>query len=164
MVAARRMPCHAPPWGHPPDARRRTPTAIHSTEGSRRDDAGLLLPRLRRHRRDPPFQWFFSAARRQDVGPRRARGTRVAAVVSRFVPRAVESAPDTATADAATPSAADQWSIECQWTEPRSGAVYTFRSDAVDDATARAYTVGAPIAVLIAPGDPDRYFVEVVER
>ncbi len=105
------------------------------------------------------FQWLFSAARRQDLGPRRARGTRVAAVVSRIVPRASDSVP----ASADTPTPAGQWYIECQWTEPRSGAIYTFRSDALDDTTARSYTVGAPIAVLIAPGNPNSYFVEVVE-
>jgi hypothetical protein len=105
------------------------------------------------------FQWLLSAARRQDLGPRRARGARVAAVVSRIIPRADDGAPVPDTA----PMTAEQWYIECQWTEPRSGAVYTFRSDALNDATARAYTVGAPIAVLIAPGSPDRYFVEVVE-
>src|SRR5579871_3776276 len=52
------------------------------------------------------FQWLFSSVRRVDVGPHRARGTRIAATVSSIVPRAVERPPDTTAADAAAPTAA----------------------------------------------------------
>ena len=77
-----------------------------------------------------------AALRRASPGsrPPARPGTRVAAVVSRIVPRG--TAPRTR--HSATPTPAAQWYIECQWTDPRSGSIYTFRSAEVDDATARA--------------------------
>lgn len=107
------------------------------------------------------LQSLLSAVRRQDTGANRSRGTRVAAVVSHVARRVDPSPPDENPAP--TPTAADEWYIECTWIDPRSGAAYTFRSDEVDAATAATYALGSPISVLIAPGKPDRYFVEVAE-
>jgi hypothetical protein len=114
------------------------------------------------------LRWLLAVARRQEVGGLRRSGTRVAATVSRVVHEQIQTNPGAmlpATPDApaipAAPVYADRWYVECRWEDTHSGRVYTFRSDALDAASAQAYPAGSPITVLIAPGDPDSYYVEI---
>jgi hypothetical protein len=115
--------------------------------------------------------WLLAAARRPEMDGLRRSGTRVGATVSSVVHERIQTEPGAmtlATTDApdmpaipAAPVYADRWYVECRWEDTRSGRVYTFRSDALDAESARAYPAGSPITVLIAPGDPDRYYVEI---
>ncbi|MBQ1782671.1 MAG: DUF3592 domain-containing protein [Gammaproteobacteria bacterium] len=51
------------------------------------------------------------------------------------------------------------WQIQCQWQEPRSGKIYRYASDNIDYDPA-SYLQGEAITVLIAPGNPKRYWVD----
>ena len=51
------------------------------------------------------------------------------------------------------------WQIQCQWQEPRSGKIYLYTSDNLDYDPAD-YLQGEAIAVLIAPDNPKRYWVD----
>jgi len=118
---------------------------------------------------------FQLLLRQQEVADLRRAGQRVVATVTRIAHERVQTNPGALAVPAtpatpavpatpampATPTYADRWYIECQWTDPRSKYTYTFRSDPLDQATAEAYDEGSPITVLIRPGDPDTYFVEV---
>jgi hypothetical protein len=52
------------------------------------------------------------------------------------------------------------WYVEAQWTDPRTGIPYEFRSEALHRRQAKLYTIGERISVLIDPADPNRYYVE----
>lgn len=119
--------------------------------------------------------------RRQEGANLRHTGIQITAIVTNVVHERVQIDPGTtalpatttpsapsvassASAGAAVPVYADRWHIECMWTEPRTGAVYTFRSDGIDETSAGAYIPGSHITVLMLPHDPERYFVEISEQ
>jgi hypothetical protein len=113
---------------------------------------------------------FQLLLRQQQVAELRRTGQRVIAGVTRVVHERVQTNPGATIPGPpdlpntpAPPTFADRWYIECQWTDPKTRYTYTFRSDAVDQPTAALYAPSAPITVLIQPGDPDTYFVEVAE-
>jgi hypothetical protein len=107
--------------------------------------------------------------RRQQEDELRHTGIRIVATVTTLVHDRLQTSPEATDApgtvflfaSGATPPHTDHWYIECAWTEPRTAATYTFRSDSVDEATARAYSPGSPITVLMLHDDPDIYYVEV---
>lgn len=111
---------------------------------------------------------FQLLLRQQQVAELRRSGQRVVAGVTRVIHERVQTnagatipGPPGMPPTPAPSTFADRWYIECRWTDPKTRYSYTFRSDAVDHSTAALYAPGAPITVLMQPGDPETYYVEV---
>jgi len=101
-----------------------------------------------------------------EIDELRRSGTRVAATVTNLLHERVQSSPATAPSPAThTPGGMathrDDWYIEAEWADPRTGATHRFTSDRLDEFDARRYAAGEPITVLVDPNDPARYYVEV---
>lgn len=104
--------------------------------------------------------------RAQQVDELRRSGTRVAATVTNVLHQHTQTnpgmPPNAATGMPATaPTYRDDWYVEAAWTDPRTGASYTFKSDRLTRADALRYAAGQPITVLVNPNDPTQYYVEI---
>ncbi len=104
--------------------------------------------------------------RARQVDELRRSGTRVAATVTNIQHRRVQTnagmPPNPATGGAIpAPTYRDDWFIEAEWTDPRTGVTHRFKSDRLSEFDARRYAAGEPITVLVDPNDPATYYVEI---
>ena len=110
--------------------------------------------------------WVRSWLRGQEIDELRRSGTRVAATVTNIVHERVQTSagmpPNPATGMAGVPAThRDDWYVEAEWTDPRTGMARRFRSERLDEVDARRYAAGEPITVLVDASDAGRYYVEI---
>jgi len=112
------------------------------------------------------WQVVRAIMRTQEIDELRRSGKRVATTVTNILHERVQSSAATAPNPATNmPGRAatyrDDWYVEAEWTDPQSGQAYAFKSERLDREGAMRYHAGDPITVLVAPGDPSRYYVEI---
>lgn len=112
------------------------------------------------------WQVVRSIMRTQEVDELRRSGKRVAATVTNILHERVlaraGTPPNLATnMPGSAPIYRDDWYVEAEWADPQTGQTYAFKSERLDREDAMRYHAGDPITVLVDPGDPSRYYVEI---
>jgi uncharacterized protein DUF3592 len=112
------------------------------------------------------WQVVRAVMRSQEIDELRRSGRRIAATVTNILHERVQSSPATPPNPATNmPARAaryrDDWYVEAGWTDPQTSQSYAFKSERLDREEAMRYRAGDPITVLVDPGDPGRYYVEI---
>jgi len=99
---------------------------------------------------------FFVQRRKANMRSLHKRGRRLVAIVTAVEQEREERGnPEVPRIDYA-------YYIEAEWTDPRTGNTYRFRSDRLASSP-KEYPPGAPVQVLVDPKDPARYVLELPE-
>lgn len=95
--------------------------------------------------------------RQGEIADLRQHGRRVIATVTDVV----HERRQTGTGINHMPVYSDYWRVVAEWTDTQTSIAHTFRSEDLAYAPSHQYYPGSPITVLIDPGDPGRYYVEI---
>lgn len=99
---------------------------------------------------------LFVRQRKANVRTLQKRGRRLIAIVTNIEQECEERGnPEVPRIDYA-------YYIEAEWTDPRTGQTYRFRSDRLASSP-KEYPPGAFVVVLVDPKDPSRYVLELPE-